>query len=161
MAYFIVQTIRRKWFSEDYILQGFSQLGAGILLINLIYDFCWNCVSPGLHSAWWMEKDLHSYHSMDLTVSIAVMQIPGFRFSQPSCIPNFSPPISKQEVTLFHMQIAACLNRGLLSEVLFFFFFHGGQWCKIWGPFHMALGNFFLSSLRMMHNVWIWPTTEA
>ena len=68
-----------------------------------------------------MEKDLHSYHAMDLTVSIPVMQIPEFRFSQPSCIPNFSPPISKQEVTLFHMQIAACLNRGLLSEVFFFF----------------------------------------
>ena len=155
--YFIVQTIRQKWFSEDFLLQVLSQLGAGILLINLTCDFCWNCVSPGFDSARWMKEDLHSYSSVDLTVSIPVMQIPGFWCSQPSRIPNFSPIFKTRSHIVPYAE--SCMSQQV--TIKWCFFFHGGQWCKIWRPFHMALDNFFLSSLRMMHNVWIRPTTDA
>ena len=48
--YFIIQTIRRQWFSKGYILHVFNQLWAGVLLVNLICDLAGTSVSLGFDS---------------------------------------------------------------------------------------------------------------
>lgn len=76
--YFTIQTIRRQWFSKDYILHVFSQLWAGILLVDLICDFSGTFVSSGFDSVPRIEEDPHSCFPMDLTRPIPVTQIPAF-----------------------------------------------------------------------------------
>ena len=60
-------------------------------------------------------------------LSIPVMQIPGFWCSQPSRIPNFSPIFKTRSHIVPYAE--SCMSQQV--TIKWFFFFHGGQWCKI------------------------------